>query len=75
MNFVGYNSKTLSFVLTVKVTLECFCLESIADLNNISYFNFGSRQKIRFCQETFMFPSVNKFAKVIRSVQKGISIH
>lgn len=61
MNFVGYNNKTLSFVLTVEVTLECFSLESIAGLNNISHFNFGSHQNIRFCQETFMFPSVNKF--------------
>lgn len=74
MNFVGSNSKNLSFVLTVKVVLEGF-LENVANLNNTSHLYFGSSQNIRFCQKIFMFSSVNKFAIFIRSVQKEISIH
>lgn len=72
---MGYNNKTLNFVLTVKVALECFSLKNIAGLNNISHFNFGFHQNIRFCQEIFLFHCVNKFTIVIRSVQKGISVN
>lgn len=75
MNFVGYNNKSLSFVLAVKVALEGFFLKNIAGLNSISRFNFGSCQNIRFCQEIFMFLCVNKFTVVIRSLWKGVSIN
>lgn len=75
MNCVGYNNKSLSFVLAVKVALEEVFLKNIAGLNNICRFNFGSRQNIRFCQEIFMFLCVNKFTIVIRSLRKGVSIN
>lgn len=75
MNFVGYSNRTLSFVLTVKVAFEHFSLENIAGVDSTANFNFGSSQNIRFCQKIFIFPSVNKFTIVLRSVQKGVSIH